>query len=1269
MHFLPPSGRAQSRAAFAFARGHGFAVWLTLAFVLTLALSLSVFAAGADAKKKRKDKRAPYVTASVTVDSDGDGRVDGVVLTYSEKVRIAKVRKGKGKAKRRNRKKKPWRASRRVTGATLLPGRRRISVQLVEEHDADSADRPSITYIRVPKGAKGVVDRAGNQALTASIKPGDGLPPVPLSAETFDADSDGQLDTLKVTYSETVKDPVAAQFVVSGYAVTGATATGSVVDVAVAEQGVDTDATPTVAAVSGAAKDSNGNEQAVDLSVTAADRAAPAVVDAVTADTNANGRIDRVTVRFSEIVSHAAEAGAGAVSAVGMTNLSSGAAAIDTVVVELNDSGGGYATHLKPDVKTAATAEPVRDTAGNATGASTFKSTRDGAPPLLMSARTRDSDGDGKLDGIVSTFSEPVLYTPDGSLSYFSSTTAQLGTFGPGATATGSTVTAAVNEDSPDTYNSDLPRTSPSVPLPVTYTPPVSGGAVDGAGNPSTTKTVQATDGAGPAIVYAETVDSSPVDGHIDGIKIGFSEPVEFLGGNPFKVASGARIIIDNVGVTTDGTQKVTGETIGQPLYGGVTIPLYPLTTDGTTDGPLADPDGADRPTIDYATISSGGIKTDYAEDAAHNEVIATGSSAFTATVDRVKPVIASMQAADANSDGYVDRLLSTWSEPIATNGAPAFAALSPLNEPISGYTAPTTAAGATADGYALTVILNPASLPDRDMRFETQYVPSGPSDTGVSDAAGNNAATTPSLPSNTASICSDSDERTTLGQDDLPAYADSAPLASAGNDALGTLCGADRDYFSFSATSGQTVKVLLAIAPAALALRAGNSYNPFDAEAPGGGSVSVTTTFDPAVGWTGTFTAGATGTFKIGIGDTESPLTDYGYCISRTDDGSDPTCALSQGDFVITEMLNEVGDLAPDVGPYVELKNVTTDPLTLDSGHKLSVTGVDCALNPYPGTSQTIPAGGLMYVTTVDDPNKTNDFACAALVNGFDLGQPIALTTASGIIDSVDFSGVSIPTTHSIQLRAAAAWESSAANDDLGNGWCVSLDSYGTWGTANNACDEFRLNEVRFLPFDSSRDGQVYVELKGSGAVTPASSMLAGWRIRVKPQGMPGAFFLLPANATPNSSGIFVLADSPASGDTQVPLYSIQTKDVTAGDTANGGAVSGRTLDSYLRADRPVTVKLMRPTGGDPFACETASVDTLGYVPNVVGSQTMTENDGVCGLAFLGSRFMPPTLGYQTDDAIQRDNGYNFQNNNNLDFCATLNSPLQSNFVCFGEV
>ena len=357
---------------------------------------------------------------------------------------------------------------------------------------------------------------------------------------------------------------------------------------------------------------------------------------------------------------------------------------------------------------------------------------------------------------------------------------------------------------------------------------------------------MQATDGAGPAIIYAETVDDSPADGRIDGVKVGFSEPVSTLKGNPFKVASGVRIIVDDPEVTTDGPAQITGGVPSDPLYGGVAIPLHPLTTDGTITGPPADPDGADSPTLDYATITAGATKTDYAADAAGNDVVATGATAFTGTLDRVRPLLRTMQTLDVNADGFIDRLNSTWTEPIVTDGTPSFAAFNPQNAPLSGYTPPTVAAGATAAGHLLSVNLNAASLPDRDIIFESQYVASGPTDASVADAAGNNAPTTPVLPSTTAALCARRG-RSLFGRSGRPAVAGRRDAACGRRRrCAGHALRRRRRLLQLHRGSGELVTVLLSIAPQALVQRAGNSYNPFVAAGPGGAQ-SVSVTFDDA--------------------------------------------------------------------------------------------------------------------------------------------------------------------------------------------------------------------------------------------------------------------------------------------------------------------------------------------------------------------------------------------------------------------------------------
>ncbi len=1253
MHESPPFFRAHARAP------RILAVLFAAALVLTLVCAVPASA------KKRKDKRSPYVLKSVTRDADGDGRVDGVELTYSEKIRVAKIKKGKGKAKKKNRKKVPWKTTgtHKYVGVQVLSDGKTVLVKISENDSVDTSEKPAIAYLRVPKGARGITDRAGNQALMANIKPTDGLAPVLLSASTRDTNSNGQVDRVAFTVSEPVASAQAPLFSVDGYVVAESAVDGSTVNLNVNERGIDTQATPAATVSAGAVKDAAGNELASGQSLATTDGAAPAVIDAVTDDLNANGRIDRVRVRYSEPLVHASETGGGAVAATGFSSVSVSAATGDYVDLTIGDTTGGYNSGVKPTVTTSASASPVGDLAGNVTGASTFSGTRDGAPPILIAAKSKDLDGDGHIDAITSTFTEPVSYQT-GPGSYFSSTTAELGTFGASATASGAGVTAVVNENLAQ-YNTDLPRTSPSLPLPISYTQPVSGGASDAAGNRAASVTVQATDGAGPAIVYAETVDDNPVDGHIDGMKIGFSEPIATLVGKPFKIANGTRLILDDSGVTTDGEQIINSGSPGDPLYKGVSVTLYPLTTDGKSDGPIADPDTADKPSVDYATVMSGSTRTDYAEDASHNEVIPTGSTAFTATTDKVKPIMISLRAEDNALDGNVDRLRTVWSETITTNGSPSFAALSPQNAPLSGYTPPTVTPGAsTASGFTLFTPLTVNSGSDRDIKFQSQFLASG---AGVADSAGNNAANSPAVPVTSAAVCTDVSEGDSAGQDDSVASGNTSGLAAADDAHLATLCAGDIDYYRFNATSGEVVSVLLAPSPEALAARVGNSYDPFTVVDPVGGGVTLSSlVYDDLHGWIGRFTASSTGQYKVGVRDASAPLLDYGYCISRTDDGSDPTCSVRQGDIVVTEVLNQIDINPPAVGTFIEFKNVSPTAQVIDSSFTVVNGGTTCTLTPYSGTNTTIASGGTFYVSGTEDPSRTNDFSCPGM--NIQLSSPIALVTTGGTIDSVDFSSVSPAATFSVQLRRSSSWETSAANDDIVNGWCMSIDPYGTWGASNNNCDEFRISEASFQPSGSSRDGLVYVEIKGVGSLTPASTLLSGWRVRIKPQGLPGAFFTLPSNANPNTSGVFVLADSPASGSTQVPLYSIESANVaSAGETGGVGVISGRNMDQYLRADRPVTVKLMKPTGGDPLTCNETSYDTLGFTPTAVGVLGDGDADGVCGPAYTTRYFSFPDGGYNADDVIQRDSGRDFVGDNKLDFCNVPGTPMFPNYACYG--
>ena len=98
------------------------------------------------------DRAAPKITSAVMQDADHDGRADGVVVTFSEKIRHASDTT------------KPFPLA--VAGYTVksvgAAKGKTVLVKLVEKAAADYAARPKTSYARTK--SKPVSDRAGNQA-------------------------------------------------------------------------------------------------------------------------------------------------------------------------------------------------------------------------------------------------------------------------------------------------------------------------------------------------------------------------------------------------------------------------------------------------------------------------------------------------------------------------------------------------------------------------------------------------------------------------------------------------------------------------------------------------------------------------------------------------------------------------------------------------------------------------------------------------------------------------------------------------------------------------------------------------------------------------------------------------------------------------------------------------------------------------------------------------------------------------------------------------
>lgn len=1189
-------------------------MWFALICTVLAALAVPacVGASATAAKKKKKDKRSPIALVVVTLDGDGDGKLDGIKITYNERVRYAKVRR----KSKRARAKTPFRVSGHTVSSVSASGNA-VTLKVDESDSVNTSERPQVSHSQVKKRKKGIVDRAGNQAFAGVVKARDGIAPMLLSARTADADLDGKLDGLQLTYSESVDKTELGAFVVPGRVVTGAAISGSSVRLTLEEGSVDTDARPPVIAGAGATSDAAGNAQASSQSANADDGTPPAIVQATTADLDADGKLDRMSLVFSEVVTHPAEGAGASLAAAGYTTTSASAANGTGIEIDFVE-GVSFNTGAKPNVEVRSTGQPVTDLAGNTITPSTFSGTADGAGPVITAARLRDTSYDGRIDVVAAAFSETVVYsTAAGAFSTTPAAEAAMGTL----TSTGVSIGAVINLSVTQVgscCNTNLP--TGGTPVPVTYTPPGLGGVTDSGGRPAPTGTVSATDGSGPVINSAETADED-ADGYLDHMYVGFSEPVVYFLGSPLTVASGQRPL--DPGVGNEPKLLTTG-----PHAGQIELTLTELGLDDT----------GDRPTITYQPSSG----AHYVRDALLNDS-PVGAQPFTGTLDKAPPLMRSATTADANPvDGHIDTITSVWTETVASSASPGFTVVA--QNPPSGYSAPSVAGGSSASGQTVTTPLTPSADPDRDVFFAVNYGITG----GVTDnaAAPNPAAAPASFIGQTAD-CSDLDEA--IGtHDDEPAYANSTALAANNSRRLATLCGDDNDEYSFAVAGGTVVKVVFSPATEALALpNRDGSYDPFTVTGPG--SPAHTTTFVAGVGWRLEFTADAGGgNYSVGIRDVNSPLGDYGYCTARTEGaGSNPSCNLRQGDLAITEILKSPVPSVSTMSRYVEVKNVA--PTAVASADletlQLDVGGSGCVLQQRGDSPASIDPGEYFLISATDIPTTTTDFACPGMPL-IDYGQQISLMASDGIVDAVNLGSVQIPSYTTAQVRTGGSYETSTGNDDAAGGWCASIDYHGTPGTVNSACDRFRLEEAMFMPTTTSRDGRLMIELRGNAPINASSNLLAGWQIRIRPQTGAQKTFTLSAQANPNAKGYYVLADSPdAGGDTYTPFYSEQVSD----------------LDDYLRADVPTTVTLLRPA--DTCVAGTPA-DTIGYVPGITGNLTGADDEGTCP-AYLTQPFKT-TTGFAANETLQRKPYAAYGNNNDDDWCAYAPwTPMGLNAEC----
>jgi len=127
--------------------------------------------------------------------------------------------------------------------------------------------------------------------------------------ETVDADSDGQIDRIKVTTDQNLDDDFSGLTItVSGYSVTGyssGTANDNIFFADLTESGTpDSDTTPEVAVTANTtlSEDGGSNNIATDAGTAATDTAAPVILSKETADLDNDGSIDAIHITFSEAI-------------------------------------------------------------------------------------------------------------------------------------------------------------------------------------------------------------------------------------------------------------------------------------------------------------------------------------------------------------------------------------------------------------------------------------------------------------------------------------------------------------------------------------------------------------------------------------------------------------------------------------------------------------------------------------------------------------------------------------------------------------------------------------------------------------------------------------------------------------------------------------------------------------------------------------------------------------------------------------------------------
>lgn len=499
-----------------------------------------------------------------------------------------------------------------------------------------------------------VYDTDGETISSAQLFSGttDGAKPVIESGTYFDNDGDGEVDRVTLTFSESITYTSATtndwSITANGLSnlrvnsnqgsVTDTLTLG--VDAAADTTGTDGGSEPFVSYNSagyGTIEDAANNEAVDGTGTTLTDAAKPTITDLEIRDTDSDRKIDEVVLTFSEYVD--TDDGAAPVAAdVGTLTLPDGSTA-DLSGATFTDPAGSSRTLTVSNVagqsalNTAAGSSGVSgdlssnwvDATGNAL-VSTLddESVTDSAAPVPLYENYQDTNGDGTVDRVDITYSEPITGSyVDSEWSVDTAGSVSLSKAGTGTVST-KTVQVDVKGTADTTGGATSPRMS------------YSGSSItdqSASSNALSSLPIIPSDHAAPVITGATYRDTSG-DGAVDRIDVDYSEDV-----SASKVEAGDYKL---------GGSDADSVTIEDAKVSGSKVALTIKTK-----------------------LSTPSLTLDYSASAGHADSITDGKNAAksvagVSVADGVVPDLTAAETLDRDGDGKVDAANLTFSEAVS---------------------------------------------------------------------------------------------------------------------------------------------------------------------------------------------------------------------------------------------------------------------------------------------------------------------------------------------------------------------------------------------------------------------------------------------------------------------------------------------------------------------------------------------------------------------------------------------------------------------------